>query len=240
MSKNTAIKAQKRSAKRNARSKSIVKASNRSKQTNTAKAEKLIRKIRSKNKHLSDFDNVLNQAVRDINKGKKSQEIKFNTPDDLISGIKQAVSSVFKLYAYITLANKMIENGTIKHEIKIGLEDVSLVLISLDKRVRDLEGLKEDEQSLNTEALEIGTDLSTFADIFQGEIDRLEVFGDVIENTINKVTEEVPDEEAPTFGDKRRVVLESIAYEYLNSVMAKAASENVANDEDAKETPAEE
>lgn len=238
MSKKNTASSQKRAAKRNARTKTVQKSANRNQHTNSAKAEKLIRSLRNHSGH-PDFDNVLKQAVRGVNKNLKSgetPEVTFNTKEELMAGIKKAVSEVFKLYSYVTVAEQLIEKQVIQHEIKMDLYAQSLNLVSLDKRISRME-LISDEAAWQVEALEIGTLLEAYSDNIYNEVARLEPFGITIEETITRLAEEVEDGDTT---EKRRVVLESIAYSYLHKAMVKYQEENPAPAEHAPEALAEE
>lgn len=234
MSKKVTASSQKRAAKRNSRAKAVQKSANRNQHSRSGKAEKLIRALRNQSGH-PDFDNVLQQAVHGINKGikdGKTEEVTFNTKEELMAGIKKAVSEVFKLYSYVTVAQQLIDNGAIEHTIAMDLYAQSLNLVSLDKRISRMD-LLADEQAWQVEALEIGTLLEAYSDNIYKEVARLEPHGLILEETINRLAEEVEEGDA---ANKRRIVLESVAYSYLHKALVKYNEENPA----PAESPAEE
>ena len=188
-----------------------------------------------------DFDNVLNNAVRQINKGNVASGASYNSSDDMLTGVKKAASELFKMYSYLTLVAFMVNKKVIEHTFKIDLDEMSLNLMAMDNKVSRLMMLihdpDTDEGVVATEALDIGTDLQNYADVLYNEIANLEEHSLVIEETINRLSTEV-DEADPT--KARFKVLETLAYQKLAEVKlaqdAKAATPQPA--EEVAEEPA--
>lgn len=237
MSKKQNASAQKNAQKRNSRAKAKRASIARGKNAPMAR----MRNVFGDQPGGMDFDNVLNNAVRQINKGNVASGASYNSSDDMLTGVKKAASELFKMYSYLTLVAFMVNKKVIEHTFKIDLDEMSLNLMAMDNKVSRLMMLindpDTDEGAVATEALDIGTDLQNYADVLYNEIANLEEHSLVIEETINRLSTEV-DETDPT--KARFKVLETLAYQKLAEVKlaqdAKAATPQPA--EEVAEEPA--
>lgn len=210
---------QARAAKRNARAKS--------KQTSAAKARANPANVQKRKiqavmkKHglgRMDFDDVLNNAVRDVNKGKKV-ETTITTPEEMIQGMKDAGQEVFKLYSYITFAEALNEKGIISYKPALDLKEISVNLMNMDNQISRLQSMLgvQEEEVVMTEALDIGTSLQNYAEELYAEVKLLEPLGIEIEAALEKLASEEKDLDI----DKARIaVLSAFAYKKLVAVKA--------------------
>lgn len=224
-----------RANKRNARAKAKKIAGNKSRVTPSELRKKSFRRSMSGDK--LEFDQVLANAVRQINKGDETPS-EFETIEDLLQGIKKTASEVFKLYSYVTLVQALIKEGMIEDQLVVDLKKISLDLINIDKRVQNVVALisQGSENEAGTECLDIGTSLVNYSEELYAEIVRSEKHALIIEETLSRLAKDV---EGTTDGNQQRSqVLESIAYQYLIEVKEEAAelSNTVAKDENQTAT----
>lgn len=212
--KNTAqSKAAKRTARAKVKSRSLALA----KAAPQAIKQSKMRKAISQSGRVANFDAVLDQAVMDVKNGKEAVS-EFKTTGDMIVGIKKAVGEVFKLYCYVTLALELIDSKVIQHDINLPLEEVSRVLMNIDTRIGVIEFMNKtpeedrDNFAIETEALDIGTTLTSISEDLYEEVARLETHSLTIEETITRLADEIEEGELP---QRRMGVLQSIAYKYL-------------------------
>lgn len=230
MSKKNAsqVNAAKRTARAKAKAKSVAKA----RSCPQAIKQRKMRSVLNKDGRIADFDTVLEDAVMNINKGKKVVS-EFKNTTDMINGIKDAIGQVFKLYSYVTFANELIHSKVIQHDIKLPLEDISRVLLNFDTRLGRIIFMNQtpedqrDNLAIETEALDIGTNLASISEDLYDEVSRLEVHSIVIEDSITRLSEEV---EGETLSQRRMKVLETIAHKYLAELV-------LADAEKAKQVP---
>lgn len=226
--------AQNHAAKRNARAKSKRESIARANASPSAQRKKVTQRLMERLGGNLDFDNVLNNAVKDIKKNKTDDGLKFNNSTDMINGLKKAVGEVFKLYSYITLAVAMIDKGVINHFISMDLDGVTRKLMNFDSRIGTLmymDTIPEDEReqgALEVECLDIGTSLTDISDNLYNEITRLEPHSLAIEEMIATLAVEV---EGGDDNVKRMNVLQAVAYKYMAELKladdAKASSPKV-------------
>ncbi|EBY9764043.1 hypothetical protein D5W64_13095 [Salmonella enterica subsp. enterica serovar Saintpaul] len=214
--------AQNKHAKRNARAKQKRQQVARGKAAPEAIKKRRIRAMLNANGTIPDFDAALENAVMDIKKG-KSVESEFKDTTDMLEGLKRAVGEVFKLYCYVTLANYLIEAGAIQHELTIDLEEASRVLMNFDTRIGTIQFLNnepdpETELAIQTEALDIGTNLGQISEMLYQEVTRLEVHGPIMEDTIARLTKEIP-EDVTDPAARYSKALEAVAHDYLYKLM---------------------
>lgn len=210
--------AQARAAKRNARAKQ--------KQTAAAKARVSPKTLQTKKfrAELSkigiqgmNFDKVLNNAVRDANKGKEV-ETTLNSPEEVIEALKKNTGELFKLYCYVIFAEALVSKKTIEHTFTVDIDAMSASLIDLDKRISLLPRmLGVDEDAVMTEALDIGTTIAGFSDELYAEVSLLESSALIIEECLNRLAADVTEEEDE--GKRRTLVLSTLAYKRLNEVL---------------------
>lgn len=211
---------QKRAQKRNARAKqkSISNAKGRAAPSAIANREnrRLARKL---GVHHLDFDSVLGNAVRQINKGTQpASDAEFKSPQDMIDGLKRNIGEVFKLFSYVALLNGMIEKKIIEHTLVLDLKAIALDLFLIDNRVSRLQPLLEAEQEevVATECLDIGTTIQNFAEELYVEVTRAEPHALVVEDTLARLREDVEGDLSES--EKTVKVLEAISYDYLSRV----------------------
>lgn len=206
---------QARATKRNARAKAKKVSANKARTTPSELNKKSFRKEFTGNR--LEFDQVLANAVRDVNKRKEvSSEI--NSPEEMIVGLQKAAGEVFKLYSYITLVEALNEQKIIDHPLVIDLFVVSADLINIDKRIQHLVKLlqNDEEDAVVTECLDIGTTLSNYAEELYAEVSRAEKHALIIEETWARLAKEIEGIDDPA--QQRLEVLQSFAYQYLTKV----------------------
>lgn len=234
--------AQVKAAKRTARAKTKAVSASKAKAAPRAVQQRKMRAAIKIDGRVSGFDTVLEQAVIDANSGKKAVS-EFKNTVELVAGMKKAVSEVFKLYCYVTLAHSLIEKGIITDTLNIDLPVVSRVLMDFDRRIGILDYLNQAPEGertpgvIETEALDIGTSLTTVSEELYNAVVLLEPHSLVIEDTITRLAEEV-EEGSPN--DKRLKVLQTLAYKYLAELItADKAAEEAAAPAEEVEAPAE-
>ena len=213
---------QARAAKRNARAKAKKISANKARTTPTQLDKKSYRRAFG-DSHL-DFDQVLSNAVRDINQ-RKQVAGEITSPIDVLKGLQKTAGEVFKLYSYITLVQALIEQKLIDHRLVIDLKAISLDLINIDGRVQNVAKLieKDEEEVVFTEALDISTSLQNHAEELYAEVTRTEPHALVIEESLSRLAKEVEGINEP---DAQRLeVLQSLAYQYLSKVKEEADSQ---------------
>lgn len=206
---------QARATKRNARAKAKKVSANKARTTPSELNKKSFRKEFTGNR--LEFDQVLANAVRDVNKRKEvSSEI--NSPQEMIVGLQKAAGEVFKLYSYITLVEALNEQKIIDQPLVIDLFAVSADLINIDKRIQNLVKLlqNDEEDAVVTECLDIGTTLSNYAEELYAEVSRAEKHALIIEETWTRLAKEIEGIDDPA--QQRLEVLQSFAYQYLTKV----------------------
>lgn len=214
--------AQNKHAKRNARAKQKRQQVARGKTAPQALKQRKMRQLLNANGSIPDFDATLANAVMDIKKG-KTVDSEFKNTTEMLDGLTRAVSEVFKLYCYVALANYLIEAGAIQHELTIDLEEASRVLMNFDTRIGTIRFMnnepdEETEMAIQTEALDIGTHLGQISEMLYQEVARLEVHGPVMEDTIARLSNEVP-EEVTSPAARYSKALEAVAHDYLYKLM---------------------
>lgn len=206
---------QARATKRNARAKAKKISANKARTTPSELNKKSFYKEFTGNR--LEFDEVLANAVRDINK-RKEVSSEFNSPEEMIVGLQKAAGEVFKLYSYITLVQALNEQKIIDHPLVIDLFAISAELIAIDKRIQNLIKLLQSDETdaVMTECLDIGTIISNYAEELYAEVSRAEKHALVIEETWSRLTEEIENIDDPA--QQRLEVLQSLAYRYLTKV----------------------
>ncbi|QGH71929.1 hypothetical protein N1M2_66 [Klebsiella phage N1M2] len=212
--KNTAqVKAAKRNARAKAKAKSVAKA----KACPQAIQQRKLRGALGADGRIADFDTVLEKAVLDINKGKKVTS-EFKTTTDMIAGIKEAIGQVFKLYCYVTLGKTLADAGAMEHQVTIPIDDISRVLMNFDSRIGRLEFMdktpveERDNVAIETEALDIGTNLASISEDLYGEVARMETHSLIMEEAISRMALEITEGEPE---QRRMAALQAVAYKYL-------------------------
>lgn len=202
-------------------SKKSVKATSkkRAQRKLSSKCKKKIANRSPSTKHFcnKEFEALLTRALKEAGiNGDKNLSNDIQSRDDVVKGIKSAVSEAFKLYCYTALGKEMIDRKIIDHSLNINMEEISTQFIELDNRITQLEKL-DDELAFSVEALEIGSLIQKYSEELYGEITRLEPFAIPIEETIDELakTDDTGSEDA------RRGVLERVGYHLLMEVNQK-------------------
>lgn len=206
-----------RSAKRNARAKSKKTSSAKAKVAPKALKDKSFRKKFGSAFGNADFDQILSRAVKDINKGTNELETSIKNPTDMVVGLKKNIGELFKLYAYVTLIDKLHKESIISSGITMDLRNISLSLIDIDRRVIQMGKLLEsnEEEAVVTEALEIGTLLQQYSEELHTEVMAAEPNALDIEESLDKLANEFdPNGEINLV---RKTVLQNNAYQYLDA-----------------------
>lgn len=151
-----------------------------------------------------------------ILKGGKG-EGEFN-PQELIKTSRKAVGEVYKLFSYVTLAERLVNQNYIDHEFKCDLDRVTNELIEIDRQVIRLPKLVEiDLESFTIDMLDIGGYVETLADQLYSEIESLEKHSFVIEERLNKAAHDFQiSHPEVTEQDARLVIMETITQERVN------------------------
>ena len=151
-----------------------------------------------------------------ILKGGKG-EGEFN-PQELIKTSRKAVGEVYKLFSYVTLAERLVDQKFINHEFKCDLDRVTNELIEIDRQVMRLPKLVEiDLESFTIDMLDIGGYVETLADQLYSEIESLEKHSFVIEERLNKAAHDFQiSHPEVTEQDARLVIMETITQERVN------------------------
>ncbi|AEV89529.1 hypothetical protein OBP_092 [Pseudomonas phage OBP] len=218
-----------RAVKRNARAKAKRTSIARGKATPAALQQKKMNKLFDVIGDRPDFDNVLEHAMKQVRKG-KVEKSSFKDSSELLDGLKKMTGEVFRMYCYITLVNEMINKQVIVDEIKVDLPGITRKLLEIDNRIGQLVYLTENRTEMedkfgegsdlyiNTESLDMGTTLQTFADILYEEVARFEPHSLVFEETLSRLA----DGEAEGDENQRRFkVLQTIAYAYMADISLK-------------------
>ena len=160
----------------------------------------------------SNLDDPL-QYILDGGKG----EGEFN-PESLIKTSRKAVGEVYKLFSYVTLAERLVNQNYIAHEFKCDLDRVTNELIEIDRQVIRLPKLVEiDLESFTIEILDIGGYVETLADQLYSEIESLEKHSFIIEERLNKAAHDFQiSHPEVTEQDARLVIMETITQERVN------------------------
>lgn len=236
MSKKSAAAIQKSAAKRNARAKAKSASAAKAKQTPMGQAKRKMRGLNIGGNN--NFDAVLNQAVRQIKKGGNVSGPAFNSTEEVMDGIVKAAGETFKLFCYNAVAKELVEEGAIEHNFRIDLNMVGEGMMLIDNRVTTLRAYinspEADEAVIGTEALEIGTLIQNYADELYEEIARMEEHSLIIEETIARLANEVPE---GSESERRARVLTTIAYKLLAAIKLQLTPSQVAAE---NETPADE
>ena len=210
---------QNRAAKRNARAKAKRISGNKARSAPKAVAaretKRLVRKLGG---HHMEFESVLENAVRNINKGGKPLETTINSPTEMVEGLKRNIGEVFKFFSYVVLLKNMVEKQIIEHTLVIDLKPIALDLIHIDSRVSRLIPLlgANEEEAVVTECLDIATTIQNYADELYAEITRAEPHSLVIEETIDSLGTEVEGE--MSYAERSAKVLNALAYNYLATI----------------------
>jgi flagellar hook-basal body complex protein FliE len=222
---------QARAAKRNARSKAKASSATKARQAPAAVQKKKFKAAMKKHGlNNMSFDQVLGNAVRDVNNRKKVEESDIKSIDDVLTGLSKSTTEVFRLYSYITFAEAMAEKGLFEYAPTINLDEISLSLMSIDSRVSVMKQLDqvEQEDEIFTEALDLSVIISNHSEELYAEVTLLETKAIEIEETLTKLASE---EEGKDINVARAEVLQSIAYKRLADVYMK-------NKKETEETPA--
>lgn len=204
-----------RASKRNARAKAKKISANKGRTTPTQLNKKSFRKSLLGEHY--DFDQVLNNAVRDIN-NRKEVAGEFTSITDVLDGLKKTTAEVFKLYSYITFVQALDKEGLIKHQLVIDIKAISISLISIDKRIQIVSKLIEadEEETVFTEALDISTTLQNYSEELYAEVVRSEEHALTIEESLSRLAKDV--EGIDDVNQQRYQVLQRFAYQYLTEV----------------------
>ena len=237
MSKKSAATSQKNAAKRNARAKAKATSANKAKQSPMGVAQRKMRGI-----NLSagnNFDAVLNQAVRQINKGGDvGSAPQFNSTKEVMDGIVKAAGETFKMFCYNAVTKELADSGAIDYNFRIDLNLIGEGMMNIDNRVTRLRAYMNspemDEAAFGTEALEIGTLIHAFADELYEEVARMDEHSLVIEETISRLAAELSE---GTEAERRARVLTTTAYKLLAAIKLQLTPEqvNAENSEKAEE-----
>ena len=235
MSKKTTAASQKSAAKRNARAKAKATSAAKAKNTPMGIAKKKMRGLNIGGQN--NFDDVLNQAVRQIGKGNNGSGVTFNSTQDVLDGIVKAAGETFKLFSYCAVAKELADEGAIQHNFRADLTLLGQAMMVIDNRVTTLmaymKGEDADEGVFGTEALDIGTQIQNIADELYEEMTRMDEHSLVIEETIARLAGEITDGEE---SERRARVLTRIAYKLLAAIKLDMTPAQV---EDEDNTPAE-
>jgi hypothetical protein len=224
---------QARANKRNARAKTKKVSANKARNTPSEVRKKQFRGLMEGKR--MEFDDVLSNAVRDIN-NRRQTTAEFTSLQDVLEGLKKSTGEVFKLYSYITMVEALAKEGVIDFKLVIDLKAISVSLIDVDRRIQTLAKLVEadEEDAVFTESLDLGTILSNFAEELYAEVERSETHALVIEESLSRLAKEVEGVDDAT--QQRFEVLQRFAYQYLGEVKAEIDSKNA---EAIAATPAE-
>lgn len=206
---------QARATKRNARAKAKKVSANKARTTPSELSKKSFRKAFTGDR--LEFDQVLANAVRDVNQRKQvSSEI--TSPEDVVVGLQKTAGEVFKLYSYVTLVEALNEQKIIDHPLVVDLKGISADLINIDKRVQNVVKLVQagEEETVFTESLDISTSLQNHAEELYAEVTRSEKHALIIEETLSRLAKDIEGIDDPA--QQRVEVLQSFAYQYLTKV----------------------
>jgi hypothetical protein len=214
---------QARASKRNARAKAKKISANKARTAPSELRKKNFRSLLSGDR--LEFDQVLGNVVRDINH-RKQTEATFESIQDVLAGLKQNTTEVFKLYSYITLLNALIKEKLINFTLVVDLKAISIDLISIDKRIQTMAKLvdADEEEAVLTEALDISNTLQNYAEELFAEVSRSETHALVIEEYISRLADEITG--VDDVNQRRYQVLERIAYIYLGEVKEEIDRQN--------------
>lgn len=236
MSKKTTAASQKSAAKRNARAKAKSASAAKAKQTPMAQAKRKMRGLNIGGNN--NFDSVLEQAVRQINKGGNVSGPAFNSTEEVMDGIVKAAGETFKLFCYNAVAKELVDKGAIEHNFRIDINMIGEGMMLIDNRVTTLRAYinspEADEGVIGTEALEIGTLIQNYADELYEEIARMEEHSLIIEETVGRLAAEITE---GSESERRARVLTTVAYKLLAAIKLQLTPAEVAAE---NETPAEE
>lgn len=217
MSKKTTVASQKSAAKRNARAKAKAASAAKAKNTPMGQAKRKMRGLTIGGQN--DFSDVLNQAVHQINKGDNVSGPAFKSTAEAMDGIIKAAGESFKLFCYNAVAKELIDEGAIRHTMKLDIEGVAAAMMDIDNRVSVLRAYmlspECDEGVVSTEMLDIGTQIQNKSDEMYNEIIAMETHSLVVEDTINRLAAE---QEEGSEHERRAKVLTAIGYKLLASV----------------------
>lgn len=238
MSKKTAAASQKSAAKRNARSKAKAVSAAKGKNAPMGVARKKMRGLNI-NGGGNNFNAVLDQAVRQINKGGNvGSGPQFNSTSEVIAGIVKAAGETFKMFCYAAVAKELADEGAIEHNFRADISTIGEGMMLVDNRVTRLRYFLEspefDEGAFGTEALEIGTIIHGMADELYEEVARMDEHSLVIEETISRLASELPEGEE---AERRAKVLSACAYKLLAAIKLQMTPAQIKAE---NETPAEE
>lgn len=227
MSKKSTATSQKNAAKRNARSKAKAVSANKAKQAPMSVAKRKMRGINLNG--ANNFDAVLEQAVRQINKGGNvGSQPQFNSTKEVMDGIVKAAGETFKMFCYNAVAKELADSGAIEHNFRIDLNLIGEGMMKVDNRVTRLRAYMNqpdmDEGAFGTEALEIGTLIHAFADELYDEVTRMDEHSLIIEETIARLAAELPE---GTDTERRARVLTTTAYKLLAAIRLQLSPEQV-------------
>lgn len=214
---------QARATKRNARAKAKKISANKAR-TSPSQLDKRSFRRAFDGEHLN-FNQVLSNAVRDINQ-RKQVAGEITSTLDVLRGLQKTAGEVFKLYSYVTLVQALVEQNVFEHRLVIDLKAISLDLINIDGRVQNVSKLidKGEEEAVFTEALDISTSLQNHAEELYAEVTRSEPHALVIEESLSRLAKEV--EGVDDSNAQRSEVLQTLAYQYLSKVKDEADIEN--------------
>jgi hypothetical protein len=144
-------------------------------------------------------------------------EGEFN-PQSLIKTSRKAVGEVYKLFSYVTLAERLVQEKAFVHEFACDLDRVTNELIEIDRQVMRLPKLAEiDLESFTIDMLDIGGYVENLADQLYTEIEALEKHSFVIEDRLNKAAHDFQvSHPEVTEQDARLVIMETISQERVN------------------------
>jgi hypothetical protein len=93
----------------------------------------------------------------------------------LIKTSRKAVGEVYKLFSYVVLAERLVQQKAFVHEFACDLDRVTNELIEIDRQVMRLPKLAEiDLESFTIDMLDIGGYVENLADQLYTEIETLE------------------------------------------------------------------
>uniref|UniRef100_A0AAU8L0Y1 Uncharacterized protein n=1 Tax=Pantoea phage Survivor TaxID=3232176 RepID=A0AAU8L0Y1_9CAUD len=226
MSKKNTVASQKSAAKRNARAKAKSASAAKAKQTPMGVAKRKMRGLQMGNGNM-DFDQVLNQALRQAQKGGNGSQPAFNSTEEVMDGIVKAAGETFKLFCYNAVAKELVEQGAIQHTFKADLFEIGSKMLVIDNRVSVLKAYiaspEADESVISTETLDIGTTLQNIADELYNEIMALDAHSLVIEETVARLAAEAPEGED---NERRAKVLTAVAYKLLAEIQLAVMDEH--------------
>lgn len=229
---------QARADKRNARAKAKKLSNNRARSSEKVKAQKAFDRLMTGDR--LEFDQVLANAVRDVNQRKKVDS-DISSPQEVVEGLQKTAGEVFKLYCYVTLVQALNEQKIIDHPLVVDLKGISVDLIRIDQRVQNVVKLVnagDEEEAVFTEALDISNTLQNHAEELYAEVTRSEKHALVIEETLSRLAKDI--EGIDDAAQQRLEVLQSLAYQYLAKVKEEIDSQvNTATEDETATAVAE-